>query len=64
MFKKVKSLFVLVPAILGLKGNLDMCLASRISTQVNLGHMQTRKEILMTIIGNVGIVQVNYLCKY
>lgn len=34
VFIKVPQLFVLVPALLGLKGNLEMTLASRLSTQV------------------------------
>ena len=29
-------MFILVPALLGLKGNLEMTLASRLSTQVSL----------------------------
>jgi hypothetical protein len=33
---KVKEVIVLVPALLGLKGNLEMTLASRLSTQVNI----------------------------
>lgn len=58
VFKEVKSLYILVPSILGLKGNLDMCLASRLSTQANLGHMKTRREVFKMILGNVGLVQV------
>lgn len=47
-----------MPALLGLKGNLDMCLASRLSTQVNLGNMTSRKEIIRMIVGNIALVQV------
>lgn len=32
VFKKVTEVFILVPALLGLKGNLEMTLASRLST--------------------------------
>lgn len=39
VFREVRELFILVPALLGLKGNLDMCLASRLSTQANLGNL-------------------------
>lgn len=35
MFKKVTEVFILVPALLGLKGNLEMTLASRLSTAVS-----------------------------
>ena len=34
VFMDVKEVFILVPALLGLKGNLEMTLASRLSTQV------------------------------
>ena len=34
VFKTISELFVLVPALLGLKGNLAMTLASRLSTEV------------------------------
>ncbi|KAK0064111.1 solute carrier family 41 member 1 isoform X1 [Biomphalaria pfeifferi] len=46
VFTQVKEIFILVPALLGLKGNLEMTLASRLSTQANLGHMDSRKELL------------------
>lgn len=58
VFHEVRSLYVLVPALLGLKGNLDMCLASRLSTQANLGNMKGRREVLKMIVGNIGLVQV------
>ncbi|KAK9890241.1 hypothetical protein WA026_010354 [Henosepilachna vigintioctopunctata] len=58
VFNDVQALYVLVPALLGLKGNLDMCLASRLSTQANLGNMKSRKEVIKMIIGNIALVQV------
>lgn len=58
MFQDVSALFILVPAILGLKGNLDMCLASRLSTQANLGKMKSRNEIFKMVVGNIALVQV------
>lgn len=58
MFKNISELFILVPALLGLKGNLDMCLASRLSTQVNLGNMTSRDEVIRMIVGNIALVQV------
>ena len=36
VFEQINELFILVPALLGLKGNLEMTLASRLSTQVIL----------------------------
>lgn len=35
-----------------------MCLASRLSTQANLGHMKSKAEVLQMIIGNIALVQV------
>lgn len=60
MFKDVKGLYIMVPALIGLKGNLDMCLASRLSTQANLGNIDSRHEFFKMIIGNVFLVQVCY----
>lgn len=35
VFLEIPELFILVPALLGLKGNLEMTLASRLSTAVS-----------------------------
>lgn len=35
-----------------------MCLASRLSTQANLGNMKSRAEVLQMVIGNIALVQV------
>lgn len=35
-----------------------MCLASRLSTQANLGNMTTRREVLNMVVGNIALVQV------
>jgi cation transporter-like permease len=48
---------ILVPALLGLKGNLEMTLASRLSTQANLGHMDTPKEQWSMIAANLTLIQ-------
>lgn len=58
MFIQVSQLLILVPSLLGLKGNLDMCLASRLCTQANLGNMKCIREIVKMIIGNVALVQI------
>ena len=39
VFKEV-DVIIMVPALLGLKGNLEMTLASRLSTACNLGKVQ------------------------
>lgn len=58
VFKDIRELFILVPALIGLKGNLDMCLASRLSTQANLGNMTNSREIMSMVFGNIALVQV------
>ena len=39
VFKEINELFILVPALLGLKGNLEMTLASRLSTLVRFSRL-------------------------
>lgn len=57
VFVDVSELFILVPALLGLKGNLEMTLASRLSTQANLGNMDTRSDAVSLVISNLALVQ-------
>ncbi|KAM9673304.1 solute carrier family 41 member 2 [Trichechus inunguis] len=58
VFRKVTEVFILVPALLGLKGNLEMTLASRLSTAVNVGKMDSPIEKWNLIIGNLALKQV------
>ena len=58
VYQVVSEVFILVPALLGLKGNLEMTLASRLSTQANLGHMDSRREQWKLIAGNMALIQV------
>ncbi|XP_053974247.1 solute carrier family 41 member 1-like [Hylaeus volcanicus] len=57
VYEKVSEVYILVPALLGLKGNLEMTLASRLSTHANLGHMDTRKQKWTLIVGNLALIQ-------
>ncbi|XP_012063017.1 PREDICTED: solute carrier family 41 member 3-like [Atta cephalotes] len=57
-FLEVPQLLILTTSLQGLKGNLDMCLASRLCTQANLGNMNNRREIIKMIVGNIALVQI------
>ncbi|GFQ83686.1 solute carrier family 41 member 1 [Trichonephila clavata] len=57
VFKNVTELFILVPTLLGLKGNLEMTLASRVSTQANLGHLDSLKQKWQMCWGNMALIQ-------
>ncbi|WRT64715.1 uncharacterized protein IL334_001649 [Kwoniella shivajii] len=57
VFRRVDELFILVPMIGNLKGNLEMCLSARLGTSANIGeldHRLTRRKMLianMTLLG-------------
>ena len=48
---------IMVPALLGLKGNLEMTLASRLSTASNLGRLDWTMAGWSMILGNLVLVQ-------
>lgn len=56
VYQDVSEVYILVPALLGLKGNLEMTLASRLSTHANLGHLDTKKQKLSLITGNLALI--------
>ena len=56
-FIDIKTMFILVPSLLGLKGNLEMTMASRLSTEANLGHMDRWPKALRMIGGDMTLVQ-------
>ncbi|CAF0991665.1 unnamed protein product [Brachionus calyciflorus] len=58
LFQQVKEVIVLVPALLGLKGNLEMTLASRLSTQVNLKQIHDKRTMMSAILGNFAVTQI------
>ncbi|XP_054164136.1 solute carrier family 41 member 1-like [Oppia nitens] len=57
VFIRITEMFVLVPSLLGLKGNLEMTMAARLSTHANLGNMQHWKLTLKLAKGNIALVQ-------
>lgn len=57
VFKEVDELFVMIPALLGLKGNLEMTSASRLSTAANIGKMNSRRTWWVMASGSISITQ-------
>jgi len=57
VFVEINEIFILVPALLGLKGNLEMTLASRLSTAANMNKMDTRQDAFVLVVGNLSLVQ-------
>lgn len=57
VFSEVNGLFIILPALLGLKGNLQMTLASRFSTHSHLGQLQTTEELLSLTCTNLSLNQ-------
>lgn len=57
VFQQVDELYLLLPALLGLKGNLQMTLASRFSTHSHLGHIRTKKDLLNLTCANLSLNQ-------
>ncbi|XP_074595024.1 solute carrier family 41 member 1-like [Brevipalpus obovatus] len=57
VFQNVSGLFVLVASFLGFKGNLEMTLAARLSTQANLGKMDLFREQIQIASGNIALIQ-------
>ncbi|CAG8607733.1 9655_t:CDS:2 [Ambispora gerdemannii] len=60
-FTHVKELFILVPVLLNLKGNLEMNLASRMSTSANLGELDKPSVRDALVWGNLSLLQVQAL---
>ncbi|KAI9207216.1 uncharacterized protein BJ171DRAFT_493916 [Polychytrium aggregatum] len=61
-FTNVSELFVLLPTLLGLKGNLEMNLASRLGTASSLGHLDLPASRTSLVVGNIALVQIQAAC--
>ncbi|KAN0066026.1 hypothetical protein ACQY0O_000118 [Thecaphora frezii] len=60
-FLKVDKLFILIPILLNMKGNLEMNLSLRMSTSANIGELDIRRTRETLIKGNLALLQVQAL---
>ncbi|GAA6006484.1 hypothetical protein JCM11491_004980 [Sporobolomyces phaffii] len=61
VFIRIEELFILVPILLNLKGNLEMNLAARFSTSANIGELDLRRTRRSLVLGNLALLQVQAL---
>lgn len=60
-FVRVPELYILLPVLMNLKGNLEMNLAVRLSTSANVGDLDTPEGRRSLVVGNLTLLQVQAL---
>ncbi|KAF8528170.1 solute carrier family 41 member 1 [Hysterangium stoloniferum] len=59
--KRVDELYILIPMLNNLKGNLEMNLSSRLSTAANIGELNSAPRRRKLLLGNISLLQVQAL---
>ncbi len=62
LFTEVSELITLVPALLGLKGNLEMTLAARLSTASSKGLLDSPRSMAAMCLANLALSQMQAIC--
>ncbi|XP_064489715.1 solute carrier family 41 member 3-like isoform X2 [Ornithodoros turicata] len=57
VFVVVRELFILIPPLLGLNGNLEQTLVARLATQANLGKLDRLQDQIPTVFANMALLQ-------
>ncbi|KAG9001587.1 hypothetical protein FRB93_012013 [Tulasnella sp. JGI-2019a] len=60
-FRSIDELILLIPIIIGLKGNVEMNLSSRLGTAANMGLLNLRSNRRSIVAGNLILLQVQAL---
>lgn len=61
VFLRVDELFILVPMVGNLKGNLEMCLSARLGTSANIGELDSRSSRRTLLKANLSLLGLQAL---
>lgn len=57
-YARIHEALMLTPALLGLKGNIEMTFASRLTTLAHLGKMDSKENCVSILGSNMALVQI------